>query len=203
TPPPLRKSGSSPYSGPCKYSERPCECDFGKSKCYFSTDSTLLATGNESNSDNYGVIAVSTAEKRAGGKFRVLETRKFPDKFLIQLPNFYRLEVGRSWVHVEEGTEDEKRNRRDVGDVFFRGEVCMKSFLGGLGLGVTAGVLSGLVGIGGGIIIVPALVYFFKMDQKTAQGTSLAILLPPTGLLAFLVGGVGSTKQLGVATRKH
>ena len=116
----------------------------------------------------------------------MLETRKFPDKFLIQLRNFYRLEVGRSWVHVEEGTEDEKRNRRDVGDVFFRGEVCMKSFLGGLGLGVTAGVLSGLVGIGGGIIIVPALVYFFKMDQKTAQGTSLAILLPPTGLLAFL-----------------
>jgi uncharacterized membrane protein YfcA len=62
----------------------------------------------------------------------------------------------------------------------------MKSFLGSLGLGLTAGVLSGLVGIGGGIIIVPVLVYFFKMDQKTAQGTSLAILLPPTGLLAFL-----------------
>ena len=62
----------------------------------------------------------------------------------------------------------------------------MKSFLGSLSLGLTAGVLSGLVGIGGGIIIVPALVYFFKMDQKTAQGTSLAILLPPTGLLAFL-----------------
>ena len=62
----------------------------------------------------------------------------------------------------------------------------MKSFLGGLSLGVFAGVLSGLVGIGGGIIIVPALVYFFGMDQQTAQGTSLAVLLPPTGLLAFL-----------------
>jgi uncharacterized membrane protein YfcA len=62
----------------------------------------------------------------------------------------------------------------------------MKSFLGSLGLGVIAGVLSGLVGIGGGVIIVPALVYFFSMDQKTAQGTSLAVLLPPTGLLAFL-----------------
>jgi uncharacterized membrane protein YfcA len=62
----------------------------------------------------------------------------------------------------------------------------MKSFLGSLGLGVIAGVLSGLVGIGGGTIIVPALVYFFSMDQKTAQGTSLAVLLPPTGLLAFL-----------------
>src|SRR5215831_2182786 len=62
----------------------------------------------------------------------------------------------------------------------------MKSFLGSLGLGLIAGVLSGLVGIGRGIIIVPALVYFFKMDQKTAQGTSLAVLLPPTGLLAFL-----------------
>jgi len=62
----------------------------------------------------------------------------------------------------------------------------VKSFLGSLGLGAFAGVLSGLVGIGGGVIIVPALVYFFGVDQKTAQGTSLAVLLPPTGLLAFL-----------------
>ena len=61
----------------------------------------------------------------------------------------------------------------------------MKSFLGSLALGIGAGVLSGLVGIGGGVIVVPALVYFFGMDQKTAQGTSLAVLLPPTGLLAF------------------
>ncbi len=37
----------------------------------------------------------------------------------------------------------------------------MKQFLGGLGIGLSAGVLSGLVGIGGGIIIVPALIYFF------------------------------------------
>jgi uncharacterized membrane protein YfcA len=62
----------------------------------------------------------------------------------------------------------------------------VKSLVGSLILGLSAGVLSGLVGIGGGIIIVPALVYFFGMDQKTAQGTSLAVLLPPTGLLAFL-----------------
>ena len=62
----------------------------------------------------------------------------------------------------------------------------MKSLLGSFSLGVFAGVLSGLVGIGGGVIIVPALVYFFGMDQKTAQGTSLAVLLPPTGLLAFM-----------------
>lgn len=62
----------------------------------------------------------------------------------------------------------------------------MKSFLGSLSLGMFAGVLSGLVGIGGGIVIVPLLVYFFGMDQKTAQGTSLSVLLPPTGLLAFL-----------------
>ena len=62
----------------------------------------------------------------------------------------------------------------------------MKSYLGSLILGACAGVLSGLVGIGGGVIIVPALAYFFGMDQKTAQGTSLAVLLPPTGLLAFL-----------------
>jgi uncharacterized protein len=62
----------------------------------------------------------------------------------------------------------------------------VKIFIGSLVLGIAAGVLSGLVGIGGGTIIVPALVYFFGMEQKTAQGTSLAVLLPPTGLLAFL-----------------
>ena len=57
---------------------------------------------------------------------------------------------------------------------------------GGLAIGVAAGILAGMVGVGGGIIIVPGLLYFFKMDQHTAQGTSLAVLLPPTGLFAFL-----------------
>ena len=51
-------------------------------------------------------------------------------------------------------------------------------------VGICAGMLSGLVGIGGGIIIVPALVYFLAFSQKMAQGTSLGILLLPIGLLA-------------------
>jgi uncharacterized protein len=51
-------------------------------------------------------------------------------------------------------------------------------------LGVAAGVLSGLVGIGGGIIIVPALVFIFGLSQHQAQGTTLALLVPPIGLLA-------------------
>ncbi len=62
----------------------------------------------------------------------------------------------------------------------------MKIWLGGLGAGVVAGIFAGLVGVGGGIVIVPILVYIFGMDQRTAQGTSLAMLLPPTGILAFL-----------------
>lgn len=53
-------------------------------------------------------------------------------------------------------------------------------------IGLMAGVLSGLIGIGGGIIIVPALVYFIGFSQKTAQGTSLAILLLPVGLLGVI-----------------
>jgi uncharacterized protein len=56
---------------------------------------------------------------------------------------------------------------------------------GGLLIGVAAGILAGMVGVGGGLIVVPALVYLMGMDQHTAQGTSLAILLPPTGILAF------------------
>jgi hypothetical protein len=52
--------------------------------------------------------------------------------------------------------------------------------------GVGVGILSGLVGIAGGVILVPVLVYLFKMNQHLAQGTTIAVLLPPTGLLAFL-----------------
>ena len=51
-------------------------------------------------------------------------------------------------------------------------------------LGLVAGALSGLIGIGGGVIIVPALVFLFSFTQHKAQGTSLAMLLPPVGILA-------------------
>ncbi|HXX65209.1 MAG TPA: sulfite exporter TauE/SafE family protein [Bacteroidota bacterium] len=51
-------------------------------------------------------------------------------------------------------------------------------------LGLAAGVLSGLVGIGGGVLIVPALVFLFGFTQHQAQGTTLALLVPPIGLLA-------------------
>ena len=53
-------------------------------------------------------------------------------------------------------------------------------------IGLVAGVLSGMFGIGGGIIIVPALVFLCGFDQLKAQGTSLAVLLPPVGILAFI-----------------
>ena len=53
-------------------------------------------------------------------------------------------------------------------------------------IGIAAGVLSGLVGVGGGIIIVPALVYFIGFSQKTAQGTSLAMIMLPVGILGVL-----------------
>jgi uncharacterized protein len=53
-------------------------------------------------------------------------------------------------------------------------------------IGLTAGILGGFFGLGGGFIIVPALVMFCGFSQLKAQGTSLAVLLPPVGLLAFL-----------------
>lgn len=52
-----------------------------------------------------------------------------------------------------------------------------------LALGLVAGVFSGMFGIGGGLIIVPALVVIFGFDTKTAVGTSLFVILLPTGLL--------------------
>jgi len=51
-------------------------------------------------------------------------------------------------------------------------------------IGLIAGTFSGLIGIGGAIIIIPSLIYLLGMDQYTAQGTSLGIMLPPIGLLA-------------------
>lgn len=55
-----------------------------------------------------------------------------------------------------------------------------------LAIGILAGIASGFVGIGGGLIIVPALIYFLGLDQHTAQGTSLAMMLPPIGIMAAL-----------------
>ena len=62
----------------------------------------------------------------------------------------------------------------------------MVETVGFLIIGLVAGVLSGLFGIGGGLIIIPALILFFKMNQHLAQGTSLGALLLPVGLLGFL-----------------
>jgi uncharacterized protein len=53
-----------------------------------------------------------------------------------------------------------------------------------LAIGLIAGFLSGLIGIGGGIVIVPVLVYILSMNQKTAQGTTLFMFLLPIGILS-------------------
>ncbi len=53
-------------------------------------------------------------------------------------------------------------------------------------VGIAAGVLAGLFGVGGGIIVIPALIYIFGMTQHQAQGTSIGLLLLPVGILAFM-----------------
>jgi uncharacterized protein len=53
-------------------------------------------------------------------------------------------------------------------------------------IGLVAGVLSGMIGIGGGIIIVPSLIYFLGFTQHQSQGTSLLMMLPPIGVLAAI-----------------
>jgi len=56
-----------------------------------------------------------------------------------------------------------------------------------IAIGLFAGAYSGVLGIGGGLVMVPALVYFLKMSQQAAQGTSLAVMLPPITLMSCLV----------------
>lgn len=53
-----------------------------------------------------------------------------------------------------------------------------------ISIGLLAGILSGFVGVGGGLIVVPALIYFLGLSQFEAQGTSLAMMIPPIGILA-------------------
>lgn len=60
------------------------------------------------------------------------------------------------------------------------------TLIGLLAIGLLAGTLSGLIGIGGGVIIVPALVLFMGFSQQAAQGTSLGLMLLPVGILAVM-----------------
>src|SRR5690242_3215083 len=51
-------------------------------------------------------------------------------------------------------------------------------------IGIVTGIMAGMLGIGGAIIMVPALVYIMGLSQQSAQGTSLAVMLPPIGIIA-------------------
>src|SRR5687768_16308067 len=62
----------------------------------------------------------------------------------------------------------------------------LSEVLGFLLLGSIIGVLSGMLGIGGGILVIPALVFAFGFSHKQAVGTSLGMMLPPIGIMAFL-----------------
>jgi len=53
-----------------------------------------------------------------------------------------------------------------------------------IAIGIVTGVMAGMLGIGGAIIMIPALVFFMGFSQQMAQGTSLAVMLPPIGIIA-------------------
>ncbi|MFC1626764.1 sulfite exporter TauE/SafE family protein [Patescibacteria group bacterium] len=72
-----------------------------------------------------------------------------------------------------------------------------------ISLGVAVGIISGMVGIGGGALVVPALVFFFGFSQLSAQGTSIALFVFPIGMLGALAyykqGYVNVTATLLIA----
>jgi uncharacterized protein len=75
------------------------------------------------------------------------------------------------------------------------------SFLPLLVIGLVAGVFAGMFGIGGGLVIVPALIYLLKMKELEAIGTSLAALIPPVGLLGareYYLNGYINVKYAGL-----
>ncbi len=53
-----------------------------------------------------------------------------------------------------------------------------------IGIGILTGFMAGMLGIGGAVIMIPALVYLLGCSQQLAQGTSLAVMLPPIGIIA-------------------
>lgn len=63
----------------------------------------------------------------------------------------------------------------------------MVTYIIAIAIGVLAGVASGFMGIGGGVVIIPALAFILGFDQHLAQGTSLAAMVPPIGILAAYV----------------
>ncbi len=66
-------------------------------------------------------------------------------------------------------------------------------------VGIVAGICGGMFGIGGGTILIPVLVYLFGLTQLQAQGTTLAIMVPPIGLLAALRYYYSGNVKLGMA----
>jgi len=66
-------------------------------------------------------------------------------------------------------------------------------------LGLVAGIFGGMFGIGGGSILIPAMVFFFGLTQHQAQGTTLAIMIPPIGLLAAWRYYQSGNVKLGMA----
>jgi hypothetical protein len=76
----------------------------------------------------------------------------------------------------------------------------MKQSLLLLIIGCTAGVLSGLVGIGGGVILIPSLIFLLGFTQHMAEGTTLAALVPPIGILAAWVYYQSNQVDLKAAT---
>ncbi|CAN5525404.1 hypothetical protein BH10CYA1_BH10CYA1_32280 [soil metagenome] len=76
------------------------------------------------------------------------------------------------------------RNNKDDADATERYPLNCKNGCVLVVVGLSAGIISGLLGIGGGIIIVPALVFLFGLPQRVAQGTTVMLMVPPIGLLA-------------------
>lgn len=105
---------------------------------------------------------------------------------LLAVDNRFMWPLSGAWRSRDRSSIEKLRQHGRRGCRLPEGEIDLMSWLIFAAIGILGGLVAGLFGVGGGIVIVPALIYWAGFSQHRATGTSIAVLLPPIGLAAAL-----------------
>ena len=134
---------------------------------------------------NIRIAALICAGFALGGYLGAILANDLSNSVLERVFGFALLLIALKMFFSKDRAQGENQSP-DSKDGRAKSNSSLKSSLAYILLGVVAGALSGLIGIGGGVLIVPALVFLFGLSQHEAQGTTLALMVPPIGLFAAL-----------------